>query len=134
MSDFDFEKELKEIYEKSEKTELDKRLYEFNLMFLRELWEDHERSKEKAEKEMALPACFITIYDPDGNEVTGQIKVAAQEIYSRMFNAKDMINKTEGEDRKKWIQERKFWNTKLIEYSQQFPKYCFIPSKKTKED
>ena len=124
----EYEKELKEIYEKSEKTELDRKLYEFHLNFLRELDENSKKKMEEIEKEHALPVRYVTVYDSEGNEVSGEIKNIAQKIYTQMFNAKEMITKTEGEERKAWIKKRSFWNGKLIEFQDQFPGYRFIPS------
>lgn len=124
----DYEKELMEIFEKSEKTEIDRKIYEFHLNFMRNLKDELKIIQDRAMKEAASPACYISVRDEEGNSIGGEIKEKAQRIHAAMFNAKEMIGKTTGEEKKRWIQERRHWNRRLIEYCSQYPKYRFIPA------
>ncbi|MCK4430985.1 MAG: hypothetical protein KAW19_06750 [Candidatus Aminicenantes bacterium] len=73
---------------------------------------------------------WAKVYDKDGNKVKGNVATKANLMYRELVRARAMMEKTTGEEQKRWIQTRIIWNKKLIE---EFPEYRVLPGLSTAE-
>ena len=81
------------------------------------------RPEEKQPKGLV----WAEVFDKDGNKVKGGIATKANLMSRELARARAMMAKTTGKEQKKWIQIRKIWNKKLIEFDDEFPEYRIVP-------
>lgn len=66
-------------------------------------------------KPSEMPGHYATVWDANGEAMTGEILDAAEDLYSEMYKARQMVSITDGAEKEDWIKKRQSLNRELVQ-------------------